>query len=37
MVKHYLDFEKPLIELEREIDHLEDSFQGETDPFRRLH
>ncbi len=22
MVKHYLDFEKPLIELEREIDHL---------------
>lgn len=40
MVKHYLDFEKPLIELEREIENLKRFFKGKQislhDPLKNL-
>ncbi len=33
MVKHYLDFEKPVVELEREIEHLKRFSKGKNLPF----
>ena len=36
MVKHYLDFEKPLIELEREIEHLKRLSHRQTGSIQRV-